>query len=168
MISFFKTDFHTVQYIILTIFLLDPSIFLQGELPHMGAPAFHSFDRVVTTKEGEEPPKLGQHLPRMPSDDQRRKNFFKNNIIVDAKSTYTFSVKNRRFNPLLWKVVTVPIIRTFTVSRFTDSLRLAVYEVLEEKDVPVPNTNGSVITLAKKSHTKRNTFMWIQMSRPRA
>lgn len=138
-----------------------------GEIPHMGAPAFHSFDRVVITKAGDEPPRLGEHLPRMPSDDQRRKNFFKRDIIVDTQSTYTFSVKNRRFNPFIWRVITVPIIRSFTVSRFTEALRLAVYEVLEEKNKPVPDTRGSVIALAKKSHTKRNTFIWIQMSRAR-
>lgn len=136
-----------------------------GELPHMGAPAFHSFDRVVVTPPGETPPPLGQHLQRMPSDVQRRKNFFKIDQKIEVGSTYTFSMKNRRFSPLSWKVVGVPIARQFTVSRFTESVRLAVYEVLEENGKPVEDPQGRVNTMAKKKHTKRNTFIWIKMSR---
>jgi hypothetical protein len=136
-----------------------------GEVPHMGAPAFHSFDRVVVTPPGETPPPLGQHLERMPSDVQRRKHFFKLNQKIEVGSTYTFSMKNRRFNPLKWKVVGVPIARQFTVSRFTESVRLAVYEVLEENEIPVEDPQGDVTAMAKKKHTKRNTFIWIKMSR---
>lgn len=139
-----------------------------GEVPHIGAPAFHSFDRVVVTPPGETPPPLGEHLERMPSDIQRRKNFFKIKQKVEVGNTYTFSMKNRRFNPILWKVVNVPIARQFTVSRFTDSVRLAVYEVLEENGNPVEDSNGSVTAMAKKKHTKRNTFIWIRMCRNRS
>lgn len=138
-----------------------------GEVPHIGAPAFHSFDRVVVTPTGETPPELGNHLPRLPSDVQRRKNFSRTELFVDQTSTYTFSMKNRRFNPLLWKVVDVPIARSFTVSRFTDAVRLALYEVLEEGGRPVKDPNGDVRSMAKKKHTKRNTFLWIHMSRKR-
>ena len=136
-----------------------------GEVPHMGAPAFHSFDRVVVTPPGETPPPLGHHLPRMPSDVQRRKHFFKLKQKVEVGSTYTFSMKNRRFNPLKWKVVGVPIARQFTVSRFTESVRLAVYEVLEENEKPVEDPKGDVTAMAKKKHTKRNTFIWIKLGR---
>jgi hypothetical protein len=136
-----------------------------GELPHMGAPAFHSFDRVVVTPPGESPPPLGTHLEKKNSDIQRRKNFFKIEQKIDIGSTYTFSMKNRRFNPLLWKVISVPILKQFTVSRFTDAVRLAVYEVLEENGQPVEDPKGSVTTMAKKKHTKRNTFIWIHMAR---
>lgn len=138
-----------------------------GECPHIGAPAFHSFDRVVVTPPGETPPPLGEHLPRMESDIQRRKNFFKINQKIDVGSTYTFSLKNRRFDPLKWKVVGVPIARQFTVSRFTDAVRLAVYEVLEEAGQPVPDPEGKVTAMAKKKHTKRNNFIWIKLSRKR-
>ena len=127
-----------------------------GEVPHMGAPAFHSFDRVVVTPPGETPPPLGHHLPRMPSDVQRRKHFFKLKQKVEVGSTYTFSMKNRRFNPLKWKVVGVPIARQFTVSRFTESVRLAVYEVLEENEKPVEDPKGDVTAMAKKKHRDKN------------
>lgn len=140
----------------------------KGELPHMGAPAFHSFDRVVVTPPGETPPPLGTHLPKMPFDIQRRKNFFKSELKIDLDSTYTFSMKNRRFDPLGWRVVSVPIVRQFTVSRYTESVRLAVYEVLEENGKPVEDPMGKVTTMAKKKHTKRNTFLWIKMSRKKA
>lgn len=136
-----------------------------GETPHMGAPAFHSFDRVVVTPPGETPPPLGQHLPRLKSDIQRRKNFFKSKQKIEVGSTYTFSLKNRRFHPLKWKVVGVPIARQFTVSRFTESVRLSVYEVLEENGKPVPDPDGKVTAMAKKKHTKRNNFIWIKLSR---
>lgn len=136
-----------------------------GELPHMGAPAFHSFDRVVVTPPGETPPALGTHLQKRDSDIQRRKNFFKLKQKIEVGSTYTFSMKNRRFNPLQWKVIGVPILKQFTVSRFTDAVRLAVYEVLEEGGQPVEDPKGSVNTMAKKRHTKRNTFIWIHMAR---
>jgi len=135
------------------------------ELPHLSSPAFHSFDRVVVTKEGETPPKLGEHLPRMPSDIQRRKHFSKTGLKLDLNATYTFSVKNRRFDPLKWKVIGVPLVRSFTVSRFTEAVRLAVYEVLEENGKPVEDPTGKLTTLVKKKHTKRNTFIWLQMSR---
>jgi len=137
----------------------------QDEVPHMGAPAFHSFDRVVVTPPGETPPPLGQHLARMPSDVQRRKNFFKLEQTIDVGSTYTFSMKNRRFNPLKWKVVGVPIARQFTVSRFTDAVRLAVYEVVEMDGKPVEDPQGKVTAMAKKKHTKRNTLLWIKLGR---
>lgn len=139
-----------------------------GEVPHIGAPAFHSFDRVVVTPPGETPPKLGVHLERMPSDTQRRKNFFKVDMKIDVGSTYTFSMKNKRFNPLSWKVVGVPIARQFTVSRFTEAVRFAVYEVLEESGKPVEDPKGDVTAMAKKKHTKRNTFIWVLMSRKRS
>mmetsp|Transcript_7421 Transcript_7421/g.10614 ORF Transcript_7421/g.10614 Transcript_7421/m.10614 type:complete len:372 (+) Transcript_7421:70-1185(+) len=135
------------------------------DLPHMASPAFHSFDRVVITKEGEKPPTLGTFLPKMPSDIQRRKNFFKTNHVIDTSCTYTFSIKNRRFNPMVWKVVKVPIVKSFNVSKYTDDLRLSMYEVLQENNKPIDDTKGSVSSMAKKRHTKKNTFMWIQMSR---
>mmetsp|Transcript_27129 Transcript_27129/g.31022 ORF Transcript_27129/g.31022 Transcript_27129/m.31022 type:complete len:310 (+) Transcript_27129:91-1020(+) len=135
------------------------------ELPHMGAPAFHSFDRVVVTPSGGTPPVLGEHLPKTQSDIQRRKSFFKLDQKIDLNSTYTFSVKNRRFDPLNWKVIGVPIIRQFTVSRYTESVRLSVYEVLEENGKPVQDPKGRITAMAKKKHTKRNYFLWIKMSR---
>ena len=131
----------------------------------MGAPAFHSFDRVVVTPPGETPPELGKHLPKRQSDIQRRKNFFKIDQTIDLESTYTFSMKNRRFDPLNWRVVGVPIVRQFTVSRYTEAVRLSVYEVLEENGKPVEDPQGKVTAMAKKKHTKRNTFLWIKMSR---
>eukprot|EP01083_Nonionella_stella_P072536 195629_1 len=139
-----------------------------GEVPHIGAPAFHSFDRVVVTPAGETPPQLGTHMEKKKSDIERRKKFFKTNMKIEVGSTYTFSMKNRRFNPLLWKVVGVPIARQFTVSRFTDAVRLAVYEVHEENGKPVNDPQGKVTAMAKKKHTKRNTFIWIRMSRFRS
>lgn len=139
-----------------------------GEVPHIGAPAFHSFDRVVVTPPGETPPQLGTHMEKKKSDIERRKKFFKTNMKIQVGSTYTFSMKNRRFNPLLWKVVGVPIARQFTVSRFTEAVRLAVYEVLEENGKPVDDPQGKVTAMAKKKHTKRNTFIWIRMSRFRS
>lgn len=139
-----------------------------GEVPHIGAPAFHSFDRVVVTPPGETPPPLGVHMERMPSDIQRRKNFFKLQQKIEVGSTYTFSMKNRRFDPLKWKVVGVPIARQFTVSRFTDAVRLAVYEVLEEGGKPVEDPKGNVTAMAKKKHTKRNTFIWVNLARRRS
>ena len=131
----------------------------------MGAPAFHSFDRVVITPPGQTPPQLGAHLPKTSSDTQRRKNFFKSNLKVDLDSTYTFSMKNRRFDPLGWRVVSVPIVKQFTVSRYTEAIRLTVYEVLEENGKPVQDPQGKVTTMAKKKHTKRNSLLWIKMSR---
>ena len=131
----------------------------------MGAPAFHSFDRVVVTPKGQTPPRLGEHLPKTDYDMQRRKNFFKLNDKINLDSTYTFSMKNRRFDPLKWMVVGVPIVRKFTISRYTESVRLAVYEVEEENGVPVPDPQGKITAMAKERHTKRNTFLWIKMSR---
>lgn len=137
----------------------------QDELPHMGAPAFHSFDRVVVTPKGQTPPKLGEHLPKTDYDIQRRKNFFKLDEKINLDSTYTFSMKNRRFDPLKWLVVGVPIVRQFTVSRYTEAVRLSVYEVLEEDGKAVEDPQGKITAMAKKKHTKRNTFLWIKLSR---
>lgn len=138
------------------------------ELPHMGAPAFHSFDRVVITPPGQTPPTLGTHMPKTQSDIQRRKNFFKSDTVIDLESTYTFSMKNRRFDPINWKAVGVPIVKQFTVSRYTEAVRLSVYEVLEENGKPVEDPKGSVTAMAKRKHTKRNTFLWIKLARKQA
>jgi len=135
------------------------------ELPHMAGPAFHSFDRVVVTPEGETPPPLGNHLPQMESDINRRKAFSKTGLKLDLNSTYTFSVKSRRFDILNWQVIGVPFVKSLDVARFTESVRLAVYEIVEESGIPVEDPKGKLTTLVKKKHTKRNTFLWIQMSR---
>lgn len=131
----------------------------------MGAPAFHSFDRVVITPPGQTPPTLGKHMPKTQYDIQRRKNFFKSDTKIDLDSTYTFSMKNRRFDPINWKVVGVPIVKQFTVSRYTEAVRLSVYEVLEENGKVVEDPKGSVTAMAKKRHSKRNTFLWIKLAR---
>ena len=104
-------------------------------------------------------------MPKTASDIQRRKNFFKSDQRIDLGSTYTFSMKNRRFDPINWKVVGVPIVKQFTVSRYTEAVRLSVYEVLEESGKPVEDPKGKVTAMAKKKHTKRNTFLWIKLGR---
>ncbi len=139
----------------------------EGELPHISAPAFRSFDRVVVTKDGETPPPLGKYMEKMQSDITRRKEFSKTDMKIELGSTYTFSFKNKRFNPLQWKVVGVPIIGQFSVSRYTDAVRVALYEVLEENGTPVEDPKGRLTVTAKKKHTKRNTFLFIHMSRNR-
>jgi len=136
-----------------------------NELPHMAGPAFHSFDRVVVTPEGETPPQLGNHLPLTESDVSRKKAFSKTGLELDLNSTYTFSAKNRRFDPMQWLVVGVPLVRSFNVARFTESVRLALYEVVEESGIPVEDPKGNLTIIATKKHTMRNTFMWLQMSR---
>lgn len=135
------------------------------ELPHMAGPAFHSFDRVVVTPEGETPPPLGNHLPQMESDINRKKAFSKTGLELDLNSIYTFSAKSRRFDPIKWRVVGVPIVRSFNVARLTESFRLALYEVVEESGIPVEDPKGNLTTIASKKHTMRNTFLWLQMSR---
>lgn len=135
------------------------------ELPHIAGPAFHSLDRVVVTPEGDKPPSLGEHLLQTTSDISRRKAFSKTGLELDLNATYTFSVKNRRFDALNWKVIGVPFVRSFDVSRFTEAARLALYEVVEENGKLVEDPKGKLTTLAKKKHTKRNTFLWVQMSR---
>jgi len=135
------------------------------ELPHIAGPAFHSFDRVVVTPDGETPPPLGKHLLQKGSDVSRKKAFSRTGLELDLNATYTFSVKNRRFDPLNWKVIGVPVVKSFDVARFTEAVRFAVYEVLEESGKPVEDPEGNLTTLVKKKHTKRNTFIWIQMSR---
>lgn len=134
----------------------------------MGAPAFHSFDRVVVTPPGQSPPPLGQHLPKTDYDIKRRKHFFKLQDKVNLDCTYTFSMKNRRFDPLGWKVIGVPILKQFTVSRYTDSVRLCVYEVVEENGKPVADPQGKITAMAKNKHTKRNSCLWIKMSRKKS
>ena len=53
---------------------------------------------MVVIPEGNESPPLGKHLPQTETDVSQRKSFSKTGIDLYLNATYTFSVKNRRFN----------------------------------------------------------------------
>lgn len=102
------------------------------QLPHVVAPIFTTFDKIIVTPEGETPPPLGTPFIE---DIEYRKQRLKFHKIKDANisltSTYSFSVNTSNINLINWTLVGIPMIRPMDLRIFlADSpIRLVGYEI---------------------------------------
>jgi hypothetical protein len=80
------------------------------ELPHITGPLWSLADRVVITKAGEVPPKLGQGFVEPEADRKIRRGDPAYFIEVDVTSTYSFSTNTKNIELVDWAVVNIPLL----------------------------------------------------------
>lgn len=89
------------------------------QLPHLVAPMFITFDKIILTPAGEKPPPLG--IPFTEDLEYRKKRLkFKSikDANVDLETTYSFSVNTSNINLLSWQVVNIPLCRPMDLRTF--------------------------------------------------
>ena len=127
-------------------------------VPQISTPAFQAFDRVVITPVDEEPPPLGFPIPDNGSAAKRKAFDFDHKISTD--NIYTMSMNHTYVDVVNWKVTSIPLVKSFHFN-FTDSIRLTMYEIDQEKD---DDTDGHVEAIATtKVHKKRDVVFWIKL-----
>jgi hypothetical protein len=89
------------------------------QLPHLVAPMFITFDKIVLTQPGETPPPLG--IP-FTEDLEYRKKRLKFRSIKDAEvnldTIYSFSVNTSNINLLTWNLCGIPLVRPMDLRTF--------------------------------------------------
>ena len=117
------------------------------QLPHVVAPLFTTFDKIIVTPEGEIPPPLGTPFIE---DLEYRKQRLKFHKIKDANinltNTYSFSVNTSNINLITWSLCGIPMVRPMDLRIFlADSpIRLVGYEIPDSNkttDHPVKELN---------------------------
>mmetsp|Transcript_5436 Transcript_5436/g.9072 ORF Transcript_5436/g.9072 Transcript_5436/m.9072 type:complete len:372 (+) Transcript_5436:2-1117(+) len=98
------------------------------EMAHISFPAWTLFDRVVVTKQGDEPPPLGEVLPEPAKAASQRKRSGKTGD-WNTSDTYSFSYHSMYMDLSIWHVVNLPTpdidLKTFWGNSL---LRVVVYE----------------------------------------
>jgi hypothetical protein len=93
------------------------------QLPHMVAPMFITFDKIICTPKGEALPPMG--IPFVEDLEYRKKRLKFRSIKdanVDLDTTYSFSVNTSNINLLNWTMVGIPMVRPMDLATFiTDS-----------------------------------------------
>lgn len=90
--------------------------------PHVVAPIFPTFDKVIVTPKGQDPPPLG--VPFV-EDIEYRKLRLKFKSIDDAKveldNIYSFSVNTSNINLQTWSLIGIPMVRPMDLRTFIGS-----------------------------------------------
>lgn len=89
------------------------------QLPHLVAPMFITFDKIICTPPGEKPPPLG--VPYVEDLEYRKKRLKFRSIKdanVDLETTYSFSVNTSNINLLNWTLVGIPMVRPMDLRTF--------------------------------------------------
>lgn len=84
------------------------------EQTRLSLPAEVCIDRIVITKPGDIPPKLGGEIYEDPTSIEKRKKG--SGILFNNADTYTFSVYTAYIDCAKWKVVSIPAIRPFSLA----------------------------------------------------
>jgi len=101
------------------------------EKTHLSFPIEASMDRVVITKPGEEPPKLGHELHESPESVRRRRRIGFGSVEWNTEDTFTLCLWNAYMDWIKMKTMNVPGCRPFPLSNVTGSqpVYLCVYEL---------------------------------------
>jgi hypothetical protein len=101
------------------------------EKTHLSFPVEASMDRVVITKPGEEPPKLGEELHESPESVRRRRRTGFGSVDWNTEDTFTMCLWNAYFDWIKWKTMNVPGCKPFPMTNVTgsQSIYLSVYEL---------------------------------------
>ena len=93
-----------------------------------------SMDRIVATKPGKEPPKLGQAIHEDPESIKRRKRG--GAVDWNTKDTYTMALFSAYFDFVKWKALNLPGIRPFSLTSVIGSqhLSLTLYSLQEQHE----------------------------------
>lgn len=148
--------------------LLHNSFGEKGDRPHFATPAFQAFDKFIASKPDQPPPVLGRYIHE-PYESAMGRRKFQSDHTIDTTLLYTMSFNDTFFDPVQWQVTGVPLLRPVDMSRFTNNIRFAIWEVEEENHKPVASPkNGDLKAVAHGMHTKKNHVMWFQLHRQAA
>lgn len=101
------------------------------QLPHLVAPMFITFDKIICTPPGEKPPPLG--IPYVEDLEYRKKRLKFRSIKdanVDLETTYSFSVNTSNINLLNWTLVGIPMVRPMDLRTFLQESAIRLGEAL--------------------------------------
>ncbi len=97
------------------------------QLPHLVAPMFITFDKIILTAPGETPPPLG--VPFVEDLEYRKKRLKFRNIKdanVDLETTYSFSVNTSNINLLNWTLVGIPMVKPMDLRTFIQAFAVSI------------------------------------------
>lgn len=89
------------------------------QLPHLVAPMFITFDKIICTQPGEKLPPMGE--PFVEDLEYRKKRLKFRSIKdanVDLETTYSFSVNTSNINLLNWTLVGIPMVKPMDLRIF--------------------------------------------------
>ncbi|CAB9516678.1 expressed unknown protein [Seminavis robusta] len=101
------------------------------EKTHLSFPVEASMDRIVITKPGEEPPKLGHELYESNESVKRRRRMGAGCVDWNLEDTYTMCLWSAYCDWIQWKSLNVPGVRPFALGAVTGKqpIYLSVYEL---------------------------------------
>lgn len=112
---------------------LDPAVLKEGnyEQTHLSFPVEASMDRIVITKPGETPPKLGYALHETNESVKRRRRMGAGSVDWNTEDTYTMCLWSAYCDWIKWKSMNVPGCRPFslTIVSGKQPIYLSVYEL---------------------------------------
>lgn len=112
---------------------IDPEDLANGnyEKTHLSFPVEASMDRIVITKEGETPPKLGQELFESNESVKRRRRMGSGAVDWNTSDTFTMCLWSAYADWIKWKSINVPGVSPFSISRVTGTqpIYLCFYEI---------------------------------------
>jgi len=110
----------------------EPPEQLDHQIPHVVAPIFPTFDKVIVSGPGEVPPALGTPFPEDPDYRKLRMKFkLTSDANVDLNSTYSFSVNTANLDLVRWTLVNIPLCRPLNLGTFfgNAAIQLVGYEI---------------------------------------
>lgn len=127
------------------------------EKTHLSFPVEASMDRIVITKPGEEPPKLGYQLDETPESVKRRRRMGFGSVDWNTEDTYTMCLWNAYMDWISWKSMNVPGCRPFPLSNVTghQPVYLCVYELAD--------MTPQEYKKKKPPHTQRDLKHWSRL-----
>ena len=101
------------------------------ERTHLSFPVEASMDRIVITKPGETPPKLGFELEESDQSVKRRRKMGAGSVDWNLEDTYTMCLWSAYCDWIKWRSLNVPGVRPFSLSIVTGKqpIYLSVYEL---------------------------------------
>lgn len=139
----------------------------KGQKPHVGGLMWQAFDQIIITNNNlNHLPKLGVsplYDESQTSVSERRK--FLNPHFIDTQNIYTFSKRSPYMDIVNWKVAKLPLIHGMSIGKWTDKIRIHMYEVNSDiQDQQEVSTEGNVLALSSGPHLQDylETVFWIE------
>jgi hypothetical protein len=97
----------------------NPSTNPNFETPHIVAPLFATFDKIIQTPPGEIPPKLGVPFTEDPEYRKMRLEWHKiSDAKIDLNATYSLSVNTSNLDLVSWTLINIPLVRPMDIRTF--------------------------------------------------
>lgn len=101
------------------------------EKTHLSFPVEASMDRIIITKPGEDPPRLGYELEESTESVKRRRKTGSGSVDWNTTDTYTMCLWSAYVDWIKWRSINVPGVTPFSLCRVTGTqpIYLSVYEI---------------------------------------